>query len=153
MKKRLDLIFGSKQSRGACGPYAIKPVILYKKGLNIPEKELIEIAGTTEEDGTSVNGMIKIAEKFNLDYIIKNNSSISDLEESIKNDNPVILLIQALGDGHYILGKKCDSEKKVFSYFDPYYGEDKTLSYKKLLKKWHDKDEKTNYPCFGMYFL
>lgn len=152
MKKRLDLIVGKKQIKDySCGPNAIKQVIHYKYRLDIPEKYLMKI-GETSEKGTSIQGMMTIAEKFKLDYRIRCNSSISDLINSIKEDNPVILLIQAWGDGHYVVAYGYDKKQDKILYYDPFDGKKKSISSEKLNERWNDRDKENIYNRFGMFF-
>ena len=165
MKKILDFPDGSRQiGEGFCGSNALKHIILYKHGLNVPETSLMNIACGSRKNGISVRGITKIAEKFNLDYNLKCNSSISDVIDSIKGENPALLLIQAwpnkkISDwsntwefGHYVVAIGYDKKKDRLNYYDPIDGKKKNLSYKKLVKIWHDKDSENVYHNFGMFF-
>jgi uncharacterized protein YvpB len=171
MKKKLKLPpdcdprHYKQSNRGSCGPNAMKRIISYKQGLNILEQHLINLSNCSQKNGASVKGIAKIADSFNLDCIQKNNSSISDLINSINEGNPIILLIQAWPDkkiknwsetwsyGHYIDVLGFDTlEEKIF-YYDPYDGKDKEISYKKLDERWHDKTSKELYNKFGMFFI
>jgi len=96
MKKVLNFPTYYKQINiGSCGPNAMKGVISYILRKEISEHYLINLGNSSEEHGTSVRGMAKIADNFGLKYDLKQNSSIDDLVESIKKDIPVIILIQA----------------------------------------------------------
>jgi uncharacterized protein YvpB len=165
MIKRLDFLTKHKQiHEGSCGPNIMKHILLNKYGLNIPERNLINISGCSQEYGTSVEGMMNIAENFNLNYSLKYNSSISDLIYSINKDNPVVILVQeGLNDnfknwgkiwdkGHYIGINGFDKQEEKIFYYDPLYCKIKTISYENLNKKWHDKDSEDVYEHFAMFF-
>jgi hypothetical protein len=166
MIKILDFKNDYKQlHEGSCGPNLMREIILYKKGLDIPESDLIDISSCSKEYGTSVKAMIALADNFNLKYYIKHNSTISDLVYSINKNNPVIILIQEgqnykskdwskiWNKGHYVGINGFDEQKKEIFYYDPLYGKTKAISYQNLDKVWHDKDLENIYEHFGMFFL
>jgi len=166
MKKRLDFPEGYGQCEdGWCGPNLMRQVILYMKGLYIPEKKLVNISNCSIKRGTSVENMLKMAHKFNLKNYTKNNSEIEDLIYSINRGNPAILLIQAWPfkkvndwsnaweNGHYVGANGYDEKQKKIFYYDPCDGKNKPISYETLDEVWHDKDSENIYEHFGMFFL
>lgn len=165
MNKTLGFPKGVRQlGEGFCGPNAMKHLIFYKYGLEIPEDSLMKVGCGSKKDGVSVRGMEKIATKFNLNYDLKHGSSISDLVESISKENPVILLVQAWPDrkihdwsrtwdyGHYVVVIGYNQKKDKVTYYDPYDGKKKFLSKEKLNEIWHDRDSENVYVNFGMFF-
>jgi ABC-type bacteriocin/lantibiotic exporter with double-glycine peptidase domain len=165
MIKKLDFPIGSKQLHGgSCGPNLMKQIILYKTGLDISETKLIDICGCSEENGTSTQGMINLADNFNLKYYINYNSSIYNLIHSINRNNPAIILIQEGSNnkfkdwskiwdrGHYVGISEFDEQKQKISYYDPLYGKIKSITYENLNKRWHDKDSENTYEHFGIFF-
>lgn len=165
MKKRLNFPESYKQiNGGSCGPNLMKQIILYKTGLNIPENNIINAGNCSHKRGTSIEGMIKISEKFNLNYDLRDNSLISDIINSINKNNPVILLIQAWQSGkikdwkktdhlgHYIGAIGYDTRESKIFYYDPFDGKNKSISYIKLEERWHDRDLNILYNHFGIFF-
>jgi hypothetical protein len=167
MRKILKFKTKFKQlGEGCCGPNALKHIFINKYGLDVPEKRLIDISNCAQRNGASVRGILKVADTFNLNYKIKHNSSIQDLIDSVINDNPGILLVQAWPNnkvsdwsninysGHYIDFFGFDTlEEKIF-YYDPFDGKKKNISYKKLEEVWHDEDPKNKifYNKFAIFF-
>lgn len=166
MIKKLDFPESDKQYHiASCGPKVMQKVILYKKGIEVPEMDLIKIANTSRK-GTPIESMLRIADKFNLNYFLKHNYSIPDLINSIDNGNPAVLSVQGWPNkkvkdwlvetafGHYIIGNGYDTEQEKIFYYDPYDGKIKPMHYKTLHLVAHDIDFKKNivYDHFGMFF-
>jgi uncharacterized protein YvpB len=165
MNKVLSFPQGVRQlGEGYCGPNAMRHIISYRQGLEIPETSLMKIGCGSKKKGTSVRGMEKIANEFNLDYNLKCGSSISEVVNSIEQKSPVILLIQAWPNkkicdwsstwefGHYVVTIGYNPKEEKLIIYDPYDGKRKFLSYEKLNQRWHDKDSKNIYKNFGMFF-
>ena len=166
MIKRLDFQNDSQQlHEGSCCPNLMREIIIYKKGLDIPESDLIDLCHCSKENGTSVKEMVALADNFGLKYYLNYNSSISDLIYSINKKNPILILIQEgqnykskdwskiWDKGHYVGINGFDEQKKEIFYYDPLYGKTKAISYQNLNKVWHDKDLESVYEHFGMFFL
>lgn len=154
MKKILKFLNGTEDRQinlSSCGPHAMKQVILYKLGLDVPEYKLINMSCCSEKTGAPIKGMEQVARKFDLNYILKENSSIEDIISSIDNNNPVILFIQEWGTGHYVVANGYDTKQEKVFYYDPLYGKTRQMNYETLDKKWHGVDLfKRN--KFGMFF-
>ncbi|HOU79135.1 MAG TPA: cysteine peptidase family C39 domain-containing protein [Candidatus Pacearchaeota archaeon] len=141
MKKILKFPEGNKQiNLSSCGPNAMKQVILYKIGLDIPEYQLINMSCCSTETGTPVRGMIQISKNFNLNHKLKHNASIDDIIYSINTKNPVILLIQEWKSGHYVVANGYDTKHEKVFYYDPLYGKTRSINYSTLNKNWHGLD-------------
>jgi hypothetical protein len=166
MIKRLNFPESEKQYHiASCGPKAMQKVILYKKGIEVPEMDLIKIANTSRK-GTPIESMLKIANKFNLNYFIKHNYSIQDLIDSVERENPAVLSVQGWPNkkvkdwltesafGHYINLTGFDTREEKIFYYDPYDGKIKSMSYEKLHLVAHDIDFKSRieYNHFGIFF-
>jgi hypothetical protein len=167
MIKRLDFKETKKQYHiASCGTNAMQKIILYKKGIEVPEIDLIKIANTSRK-GTPIESMLRIADKFDLTYSLKHNYSIPDLIDSIDKGNPAVLSVQGWPNkkvkdwsiesafGHYIVGNGYDTEKEKIYYYDPYDGKIKPMHYETLHLVAHDIDFKSGieYNHFGMFFL
>jgi hypothetical protein len=159
-------IFHEQLDEGRCGPNALKHVLHNKYGIYLPEKRIADISNCSQKNGSSVKGILKVADTFNLNYQLKHNSSIQDLIDSVINENPIIILMQAwpskkISDwlntwhlGHYDVIHGFDTFKEKIYYYDPLDGIDKDIRYKNLDERWHDIDLKTNtvYDHFGIFF-
>ena len=89
---------------------------------------------------------------------------ISDLVDSIKNENPVILDIQAWPakktrnwenvwcHGHYVVAIGNNEKEGKLIYYDPFDGKKKQILYKKLIQRWHDWDSKKAYHQSAIFF-
>lgn len=171
MIKRLDFLNNSEKYRykqyhiASCGTKAMQKIIIYKKGIEVPEMDLMRIANTSRK-GTTIEGMLKIADKFYLNYFLKHNSSILDLINSIDKGNPAVLSTQDWPNkkvkdwsietafGHYFDVFGYDTKEEKIYYYDPYYGKIKTIRYGKLDTMWHDVDFKTGevFNHFAIFF-
>lgn len=136
---------------GSCGPNVMKKIIAYKLGIHVPEHQLINISCCSFANGASIDGMVKIANEFNLNHDLKHNSSIEEIISSINNNNPVVLLIRAWGNGHYIAANGYDNKFDKIFYYDPFDGKIKSMKYSTLNEKWHGLDvfERNH---FGIFF-
>ncbi len=152
MKKVLKFPEGDRQiNLSSCGPNCLKQYILYKKGFSLPEHQLINMSCCSETIGAPIKGMEQVARKFNLNYDLKHDSSIEDITSSIDKNNPVILLIQEWGTGHYVVANGYDKQKGKIFYYDPLYGKTRNMNYKTLEKKWFGVDLFRRNK-FGMFF-
>lgn len=137
MKKILKFPRGNRQiNLSSCGPNVLKHTIFYKKGLNISEHYLANLSCCSEKNGSLIKDIIRVAKNFNLNFNLKENSSIEDIISSINTENPVILLIQEWKSGHYIVANGYDSKHKKIFYYDPLYGKTREIKYETLDKIW-----------------
>ena len=166
MIKRLDFPESKKQYHiASCGPKVMQKVILYKKGIEVPEMDLIKIANTSRK-GTPIESMLRIADRFNLNYFLKHNYSIPDLIDSIDEGNPAVLSTQGWPNkkvkdwsiesafGHYDILTGYDTKSGKIYYYDPYDGKIKSMHYETLHSVAHDIDFKSGieYNHFGIFF-
>ncbi|HPD81614.1 MAG TPA: C39 family peptidase [Candidatus Pacearchaeota archaeon] len=166
MKKILKFPDGDKQYHiASCGTKAMQKLILYKKGIEVPEMDLIKIANTSRK-GTPIENMLRIADKFDLDYTKKYNYSIPDLINSIDKGNPALLSVQGWPNkkvknwlietafGHYDVLTGYDTRKEQIFYYDPYDGKIKSMNYETLHLVAHDVDFKSKevFDHFAVFF-
>src|SRR3989338_4435827 len=130
-----------------CGAKATEAVLGYY-GLDIREEKIIKIAKTTKE-GTPINGIKKVAKKYNLKCKAKE-MNIEEIKDCINKNIPVILLLQAWTekkkpnwkedwvDGHYVVVIGYDKKKMYFE--DPSSILRTYLNLKELKDRWHDED-------------
>ena len=130
-----------------CGAKALQSVLVYY-GIEVREDHIIKSAGTLK-DGTSIQGMIKVANKHGLKTDSKQ-MTIKDIKEYIKKNIPVILVLQAWTekeninwekdwiDGHYVVAIGFTKDKILFE--DPSSFERTFLKYDELNERWHNVD-------------
>jgi ABC-type bacteriocin/lantibiotic exporter with double-glycine peptidase domain len=131
--------------KSMCGPTSLKMVFDYY-GIEKSEKEIAELAGTTEELGTDEEGIKKAAERLEFKVEIKNNSTFEDVEDFLNKKIPVIVNWFTRGridyndsqvpDGHYSVVVGLDDE---FIYLqDPEIGKLRKIGRNDFMKVWFD---------------
>jgi len=120
--------------------------ILAYYGINERIDEVIKQVGTTET-GTPILNFEKVAEKYGLEAKTSE-MKIEDVKKYLDKKIPVILPLQAYGEGHYVTAIGYDSEKIYFedpeSIFRTY------LTYEELNKRWHDIIGGKKYVNYGI---
>lgn len=130
-----------RQSSGMCGAASLKMVLDYY-GVPVPEAEIAEIANATKENGTSATGLIKAAEHFGFNVIVRKNCSLDDLRHYVDKKIPVIVDWFLIDDGHYSV--VVDIDKRNITLADPalprplLYGNVRKMSCKRFLGVWFD---------------
>ena len=131
-----------------CGAKALQSILVYY-GIEVREDHIIKSAGTSK-DGTSIQGIIKVATKYGLKTDSRQ-MTINDIKEYIKKNIPVILVLQAWTekkkvdwekdwiDGHYVVVIGYTKDKILFE--DPSSFKRTYLKYDELQKRWHDVDK------------
>lgn len=126
-----------KQSKDYnCGVFCLQ-FILGLHGVHVLPEALEVIMGTTEEAGTSHEGIKKGLSHFNFKWVSWYNSHVSSLQEFL----PAIINYQYLDedglDGHYsvVLGQG----NGFFIIYNPATGEIETLNCEVLEKNWYSE--------------
>lgn len=88
------------QTPGLCGPAALRMVLEYY-GIRVSEGRVARLSCATKGKGTTAEGIIKAAKSFGLHALLKDNSSIADLDYFVKRNIPVIVDWFEEDDGHY----------------------------------------------------
>lgn len=128
-----------------CGPASLKMVFDYY-GIEKSEKEIAELAGTTEDLGTKDQGIKKVAESLGFQVEIKNESSFEDIQQWLDKKVPVIVNWFTRGridypeedvpDGHYSVVVCLDND---FIYLqDPEIGKLRKIQRNDFMKVWFD---------------
>jgi len=140
-----------------CGAKAMHAVLSYY-GINTNESKILQIAKTTPQYGTPLQGMVKVAEHFKLKAKVEM-LSIPKLKNYIQKRIPVILLLQAWSskvkdwkrdwkDGHYVVAIGYDRERIYFE--DPSSVLRTYISYQGLEERWHDQSRGKKYFNLGI---
>jgi len=134
----------------SCGAASLQAVLSYW-GTNIREGVLMERLGTSEDNGTDPNDIVRVAKELGLDATMALNLTVEDLASSIRDGVPVIIVAQAWTeeagdrfswaddwlDGHYMVVIGVDDS---FVYLeDPaLLGSRGMMAVDELNDRWHD---------------
>lgn len=128
-----------------CGPASLKIVLDYY-GVHKTEKELAELTGLVPGLGVDDAGIAKAAEALGFKVEIKNESSLSDIEEWLEKKAPVIVdwftrgrsdySDSEIADGHYSVVIGLDAEHIYLQ--DPEIGKIRELKREDFVKVWFD---------------
>ena len=161
--KRHEMVYPFKRQiyNYDCGASCVETVLTYF-GYDAREDHIMKIAGT-DKNGTSIEGLIKVAKKFNLKYKTSENMTIDNLKQCITRRRPCITPIQAWGNnakknwednwrnGHYVVPIAYDDKNIYFE--DPASPHRTFLSFEEMDKRWHDEDAAGNKLIhFGIMF-
>jgi predicted double-glycine peptidase len=149
--KNFRLLKRSRQvTEYSCGPSALRSVLSYW-GKEIDEHELMKLMGTTEEEGTYPENLVKAARALGFDVEGKQDLTLDEVQKFTDAGHPMIALGQvwrsqsmaeakALEDewdaGHYIVVLGVDKENVYFQ--DPYARMCKAFVPRKMFEAhWH----------------
>jgi len=128
-----------KQSRGYCGPAALKMVLSHFE-VDKTEDELADLIGVTRETGCEPGAIVKVAKKLGFDAYYKTNSSIEELKKYVEEDTLVIVdWFSPEQDGHYSLVVGFEGENIILA--DPHFGGYNKIDIKKFLNRWFELDD------------
>lgn len=119
-----------------CATYSLH-FLLGLYGIESSLKELEEIIGTTEQDGTSHEGIKNGLSHFNFKWVSYDGSDISMLKDSL----PAIINYQHLEDGKYD-GHYCvvlGTGNNFFIIYNPSTGEIESIEFDYLDKNWYSE--------------
>jgi predicted double-glycine peptidase len=131
-----------------CGANALEAVLAYY-GIAVLEAHILKSARTDSRFGTTMRGMTRVLEEYQLEYDARQ-MNIDDLLHYIDHDIPVIILVQASADeqreyaqdredGHWVIAIGYDDERIIFE--DPYAFTRTYLARRELDERWHAIDE------------
>lgn len=120
-----------------CGPTSLK-MVFETFGVKKTEKELAQLAGTTEKVGTSHEGMIDACKKIGFSCFVHENSNLNNVKSFLKLKLPVITdwTDEKSKCGHYNIITEIGREKIFF--YDPWYGPKYFVDKKFFEKNWND---------------
>lgn len=106
-----------------CGSAAMR-MALEKLGIKKSEKQVVRILKTNKIRGTWHKDFPRIAEKYNLDYVVKRNATIKDLKHLQKQGFIIIICYYYPKDkvDHYSILNKINS--KSIYFYDPWFGKE-----------------------------
>jgi len=129
-----------------CGPAALRAICLYYQVGPQDHQQFIKDCRATKKDGTEPENLIRVAKQYGLKTKESRNMSVDELQGYLNQKKPVIVDIQAWGEGyddlesgHYVVAIGYD-EKNIY-FEDPSLHSHKrgSLSKRELLSRWKDK--------------
>lgn len=149
--KRHEMVYPFKRQifNYDCGAACMETVLTYF-GFDAREDEILKIA-RTDKQGTMIEGLMRVADKFGLKYKASENMQIADLKKCIDKGHPCITPIQAWAgsskrrnwedgwsNGHYVVPIGYNGRKLFFE--DPASHYRTYLTHEEMDRRWHDKD-------------
>ena len=130
-----------------CGASALQSVLVYYGIEELREDEIVQLAGTTEKDGTTPTGIMRVLQAFGLEHEA-GVLTLADVCTAINYGHPVIMALQAYrddtripyakcwDDGHWVCAIGYDATRVYFE--DPSSYKRTWLGFPQLLERWHD---------------
>lgn len=134
----------------SCGPAALKSALAYY-GVFLSEEDILKQVGTTAQNGTEMEPMAALAEKYGLKAAVRTELNLADLEKQLAAKQLTIVTLQAYRDtdppeipyrdvwdsGHYVIVVGMDAENLYF--VDPNLdGHRGFIPRPAFLERWHD---------------
>jgi len=151
-----------------CGASALQSVMVFY-GIELREDFILEQLEAQHTDifdnGVHISAIIKMANDYGINAELKQSLQAADLIKFIKNESPVIILLQAwrdennkikwsddYRDGHYVVAIGYTNDKIIFE--DPSSFTRTFLSFDELNERWHaiDDDGKKNIKSQAIIF-
>ncbi len=128
-------------------------ILKYYK-VKVDYNALLKASKVCPVDGMQPIKLINLLKKYGIDFELHENKNIRFIKNQIKNEIPVIVIMQARKEynktwkntwiyGHYMVVIGYD-ENWLFIY-DPSIGGMKQLSHDQFYARWHDYDNKRDY--------
>ena len=109
----------------SCGPTCLKMILNHIQTNDVTIEDIKKIVGTNNIKGTTLDDMIVGLENLNIKYeypkLENKETAIKYLNNSIKNNNPIILRTLTQGIKHWVIVDDFDGE--YYSVEDPWLGE------------------------------
>jgi ABC-type bacteriocin/lantibiotic exporter with double-glycine peptidase domain len=129
-----------------CGASALQSILAYY-GIDIREELIMKYLKTNLRNGTSINNITKVLKKFNLKFESRK-MTILEIKNYINKKIPVLILIKAWDDDHWVVAIGYDKERIIFE--DPYLLKRTFLKNEEFLKRWHTDEIDSKHPNHGI---
>lgn len=116
-----------------CGAAAMR-IVLNSLGANFSEEEIEKMLGTNDKRGTWTKSFAELANKLNLQFISKNNSSIEELKSLTEDYLIIICFYTSDNEDHYTVIRQID--KQFIHFSDPWYGLDFKMTLEEFERRW-----------------
>ena len=124
----------------SCGPTCLKMIDDHINNGIITIEDLKKIVGTNDIKGTTLDDMVVGLKHLNISYDIPNlgdeHEAIEYLNNSLNNDEPIILRTLTKGIKHWVIVSGFDGQK--YGVKDPWLGEI-TYNKKQIIKIWESR--------------
>lgn len=134
----------------SCGAAALQALLSYW-GIDTREQDLMQKLGTTPEEGTSPQAIVRVAGELGCEASLKENLGFEEIDESLRRRVPVICAIQAWTDsrtaqfswdkawedGHYVIVLGLDS-RSVYVEDPSLLGTRGVIPRAEFAARWHD---------------
>ena len=137
---KLDLKYYPQHTDYSCGPVCLRMVFEHL-GRIYSEEKLIALCKANKKEGTNHVPIKKEVEKEGFVYIEGTHGTIKYLINSIESGYPVIInYIDPVSEsGHYAIVIGYDKKDKIIIIADPCNGNDFSISWNELKKRWHNQ--------------
>ncbi len=134
-----------------CGANSLQSLLAFN-GIDMREDDIMKEADTSEEIGTPISGIKKIAKKYKLTFK-EGTFTIDDLKKHVDNGFPTIMMLQAWADedvedwskiedeGHYVTAIGYNDEEEKIIFEDPASIKRCWIGYEELDKRWNGWDD------------
>lgn len=127
------------QKAGYCGPASLHMVLDYY-GDQESQDRLADLAGTTEEEGTTGEQIVSAAKKLGYEAWLQDESDLEDLKDLVDKGVPVIVDWFSKDTGHYSVVTKIDRDEGTITIQDPEIARSRTMDFEEFVGVWFDFD-------------
>ena len=122
-----------------CGPICLE-MLLDFHNLDYEAEVVEELCGALPGIGTENGKLANAVEHFGTKPVVKENASLDDIINSIKNGHPVLVnyFNCRSGVGHFGVVKGIDMKEQELLLADPKNGDDYRLTFGHFQQHWHD---------------
>lgn len=118
-----------------CGPAALKSVMGFH-GVEVGQRRLGRLAGTTVRDGTSGAGMRRAARRFGFDARVQDGATLDRLRNEVAKGRPAIVNWWSEDDGHYSVVERVGD--RGVHMMDPETARARTVDRTTFERNWFD---------------
>lgn len=129
----MKILYYKQEKLYTCGAAAMR-IVLNSLGFDFKEEEIEKMLGTNDERGTWTKDFAELANKLNLQFISRSNSSIKELKSLIEDYLIIISFYTEDNYDHYTVIRRIDGQFIYFS--DPWYGSDFKMNLAEFEERW-----------------
>ena len=135
--------FYKQETKWSCGAASMRMVLEFC-GIRKTEKQVIKLLGTNKIRGTWAKLYPQLAEKYNLNYSVRRNSTIKEMKALMKQGYIILTSYYVPKErvDHFVIVNKLD--KDYIYFYDPFYGPDHKYKLSYFEKIWRTDPEYDN---------
>lgn len=135
----MKIPYYKQETEYTCGATCLR-MILAGIGIKKSEKQIAKILKTNKRIGTWHKYLPRIAEKYKFSYLVKRDSTISELKKYSKNGwKAVVCFHHPISGPHYAVIKKINWHSIYL--LDPGFGPNERYIIPRFKRRWHDREE------------